>query len=619
MTYRFLQQLRIGKLSIVAIALISGAYFATPLQLLAQTSAQDFEYEDFDFWSEQCSQLGQNHQYTEALLACEKAISLKPKRENLELWKIRSNSLFHLARYAESLTSYNHVVTLSPSNSAAIAYQCASLFQLDRYNDAIDSCEQALRVDGNWETVSPSVALFYRGAALRRLGRLETALASYEQALRLTSDDASVNAERCSLLLEMKPEIDPACNTQERKMQQYYETALTLDPSNVALWVQQGLALEQIGEDAGALISYSRAIDLNPKQAIALAHRCGSLNALEEYQDALKSCEQALKEPQPSALATAFLWSQHSAALSGMGDPEAALSAAERAIAISPGYAPAWNNKAVSLWQMGQSQQAKDAIEKAIDAYRCPELALSETFQRDYLEPPLVLYRGLILAYFNQGRIFVSLGQKTRVEKNYQTAVDSYQTALDLNQPDFSTPYPNLGEDQTLQSCSPSPNEFTRKTHYGELSPANSRFIADIYVNKASALIQWSQISARRDIRLNDALTDLDAAIALNPDSFAGWYNQGLAYAQLGVYSQARVAYAQAGRLSPNNVYVLTGQGIVMTGLEEFDEAIAIFNQALAIDPNYQPAQQQREQALQQREQALQQLFQTRGKLDKQP
>jgi tetratricopeptide (TPR) repeat protein len=607
MTYKFLQPLRIGKLAIVAIALSYSTFLTTPSQLLAQTSAQDFEYEDFDFWSEQCLQLGQNAQYADALSACEKAISLKPKRENIDLWTTRSNALFHLAKYAESLTSYSHVVTLAPKNSAAIAYQCAALFQLDRYNDAIDSCEQALRVDGNWGTVSPSLALFYRGASLRRLGRMETALASYEQALRLNSDNASVNAERCSLLLELKTEADPSCNMQEKIMQRYYETALVAEPTNVALWVQQGLALEQIGENASALLSYNRAIDLNPKQALALAHRCSVLNTLEEYQNALESCEQALKELQPSAFVTAFLWSQLSAALLGAGEAESSLAAAERAIAIRPDYAPGWNSKAVSLWQMEQYDQAKDAIQKAIDAYRCPELALSKTFQRDYPDPPLMLYRGLMLAYFNQGRIFVSLAQKSRIEKNYRTAADAYQTALNLNQPDSSTPYSNLGEDQALQTCSSNPTEFIRKTHYGEFPPASSRFTADIYVNQASAYIQWSQIF-EREAKLDDALIALERATELNPISFAGWYNMGLVYSQLGMYGKARKAYAQADLLSPNSIYVLTGQGIVMAGQRQFDEAIALFNQALALDPNYQPAQQHREQA-------LQQLFQIREKL----
>jgi tetratricopeptide (TPR) repeat protein len=636
MIYRFLQPLKVRKLSIVAIALSCGAFLTTPVQLLAQTSAQDgvadgrdefvrggaaathkfipglsntdFEYEDFDFWSEQCLQLGQNRQYPDALSACEKAISLKPKRDNIELWTTRSNALFQLARYAESLASYNHVVTLVPTNSAAIAYQCASLFQLDRYNDAIDRCEQALQVDGNWTTLSPSLALFYRGISLRRLGRLETALASYDQALRLNSDNASVNAERCSLLLELKTEADPSCSHKKKAMQQYYETALILEPTNIALWVQQGLALEQIGENAGALLSFTRAIDLNSKQAIALAHRCSVLNALEKYQQALESCEQALQTQQPNAFATAFLWSQHSAALLGLGEAESALAAAERAIAAKPDYALGWNSKAVSLWQIGQYEQAQDAVQKAIATYECSELALSKTFQRDYPDSPLVLYRGLILAYFNQGRIFVSLGQRRRSENNdqiavgyYQSAINAYHTALKLN----GAPHINRGSNQTIQACSSNPSEFVRQTSYvHQIQPVNSHFMADIHVNKASAHIQWYQSSG--DSRsLNAALRDLEETIDLNPDSFAGWYNRGLAYAYLSRYGDAINAYAQANLLSPNNIYALTGQGMAMVGLGKLGEAIAMFNQALAIDPNYQPA-------LQQREQALQQLFQRR-------
>jgi tetratricopeptide (TPR) repeat protein len=77
---------------------------------------------------------------------------------------------------AEYLPSFERVVTNTPYNSFAIAYQCAALFQLDKYEDAIGKCDGALQVNGNWGNISPSFALVYKGLALRKLGRLESAL-----------------------------------------------------------------------------------------------------------------------------------------------------------------------------------------------------------------------------------------------------------------------------------------------------------------------------------------------------------------------------------------------------------------------------------------------------------
>jgi tetratricopeptide (TPR) repeat protein len=565
----FSSSLALGYFVPPAIALLS-----TP-QAVAQSPPPpaNFEYPDFDFWSEQCLQLTQNRQYTDALAACEKAIALKPKRDNVDLWAGRSDALFHLARYAESLSSYAHVIQLAPKNSAAIAYQCAALFQLNRYNDAIDSCEQALQIDGNWGQNSPALALFYRGLALRKVGRLETALDSYEQALRLDPEEPSAKAERCSLLLEFRTGGN---RTGCESMKEYYAKALTDDPSNVALWIQQGLTLEQMGSNAGALASYTQALHLNQQNVIALSHQCSVLNALEQYQAALESCETAQKLEQPSPIsssypqgvATAFLWSQHSAALVGLGQSEQALASAEQAIAIRPDYALGWNSKAVSLWHLSRYQEANVAIQKAIETYTSSDALLDENFQRNYPDPPLVFDRGLTLAYFNQGRILVSLGQQNNDVSTYEAATVAYNKALATN----------------------------RSSQVGGVYPADDHLLFSLYINQSSAYIQLSD--GNKSSWLAEALSSTKEAIKLNPDSFIGWYHEGLIRYKQGCYEQAESAYDHANFISPNNIYILTGRGNVLLKLGRFEEAITAFNQVISIDPNSEIAQNQREEAL---------------------
>ena len=142
--------------------------------LLAQSNDEKFEYKDFGFWAEQCLLLRDEHNDAGALIACEKAISLEPKKDNIELWTARGDILFRLGQYAESLVSYNRVVEASPSYSSAIASQCAALYHLQRYDEAVDRCEEALRINRNWGIGSPAVAWFYRGLSLRQLGRFKT-------------------------------------------------------------------------------------------------------------------------------------------------------------------------------------------------------------------------------------------------------------------------------------------------------------------------------------------------------------------------------------------------------------------------------------------------------------
>ena len=536
-----------------AISQISQMQFqAAPIQLVQ--SDAEFNLEDPAFWTAQCLLLDGEQQYSAALISCEKAISLEPRKENVALWAARGSALFHTGRYAESLISYDRVVESEPKYSWAIAYQCANQFQLQRYADAIDTCEQSLRIDGNWGNVSPAFAWYYRGLALRKIGRLETALASFDRALRINPDDSQATAERCGILAELDhPNAANECGSQTAV--DAYDRALATNPNDAALWLQQGLASEQLGAQPGAyqraLTAYSRAVELNPKSSLALARRCGVLNQLENYQAALESCEQAFQgDGNWGESGLIYGWNQQSIALAGLGKPEEALAAADRAIAIDVNYAPAWNSRAVMLWQLGQNQAAIEQTKIAIDLYQEKIAKLpQETFERTSADSLIVLYRGQILALFNQGRIFASLGEDQSAAKSYWQALEIYGRI------------PN-GSKGTIRAA----------------------LIADLYANRAAAYLRLDDYQV--------AKVSAEESVTLDPTSFAGWYNRGLACTRLGEYLCAFEAYDYANRLSPNNIYVMVARGMALEQSGDRQGAMAVYEQALNIDPGYALAQQ---------------------------
>jgi len=584
---------------------------ATRSMLLAQSESGEFEYEDFDFWVNQCLLLTEQQQYAEALTACEAAIALEPREDNVEVWSARGEALYALGRYTESIAAYQRVVEASANDSLAIAAQCAGLFQLNRYEDAIDTCEQALSVNGSWGNDSPAVAWYYRGLSLRQLGRLETALASFERAMSVDPAHVQSLAEQCETLTELQrstelmatcrpeaaaavgsamadsanpadrstvtercgvlPDIDrPNPLAVRRGLQTAnelmtnrglaatvvcYERALADNAQDMTLWIQQGLALEQLGFYERALTAYSRAVALNPTHAIALVHQCGTLNQLQSYEAALESCDRALQGD--SGLATwkaAYGWNQRSVALLGMGKYEEALAAANQAIEIEPRYAPAWNSRALSLWWLNQGDAAA-AIEQAIVKYGQAETLLTETFERTYPDAPILIYRGYILALFNQGRILTASG-------NYADAVAAYDRALAM--------------DKDLVTTS-------------GISALDDAALANIWANQAAAYLYFEP---------SQALNSARNALILDGRSFAGWYNRGLALARLNNSLCAFDAYSQAGQISPGNLYVLTGQGIALAGLGLLPEAIAVFDQVLRLNPSSALAQQHRQAIL---------------------
>ncbi|MBE9070919.1 tetratricopeptide repeat protein, partial [Leptolyngbya cf. ectocarpi LEGE 11479] len=484
----------------------------------AWAQATEFELEDFDFWAEQCVLLSYDTDYEKTLEACETAIGLKPKRDNLELWSARSRALFELGQYVEAIGSYNRVLSVAPRESVALAYQCASYVQLSRLDDAIATCEQALAINGSWGTDSPALAWYYHGLALQTTGRLETALGSYGRALRLEPENIMARAGQCAIAAELGYTGGPGNSYQGCTLGESvvaYEQALAQQPDAETLWFQQGLALEQLGRYAQALTSYEQAIGLVEDYSLALAHQCGVLNQLEDFETALAVCDAALAgNGNWDRLGSVYAWSQRSAAQVGTGDYEGALASADRAVAILPDYPGGWNNRAVSLWYLEQLNEATVAIATAYSKEKdILETLAAETFDRSYPESPILFHRRRVFTAFNQGSILLDLGA-------YDEAVGAYRRA-----------------ESTLVNW---------QLPGGTL--VSDKFLAKLWSNFAIALHATGNSSL-----FWQAGDYAQKATQLAPDSYEIWYNSGIIQTAVGHYGYALAALDQATEIDPEN------------------------------------------------------------------
>ena len=105
----------------------------------------------YDFWLEICHFLNDNQQFGEALIACEQAISLKPKKDNIQLWLARGDSLLQLGQYREAAISYDWVLQEDKKNVPALVQKCSALLGLGKYENALESCDLALEREKNKE------------------------------------------------------------------------------------------------------------------------------------------------------------------------------------------------------------------------------------------------------------------------------------------------------------------------------------------------------------------------------------------------------------------------------------------------------------------------------------
>jgi len=531
---------------------------------------QTFPLEDFEFWSAQCLLLSQGDDPQKTLESCEQAILLEPNDDNLDLWASRSRALYDLGSYPEAIASFQQVLNNSPADSFALAYQCAAYRALSRHSEAVDTCEAALRENGNWGDRSPGFAWYHRGLALQQMGRLETALSSLQRATENQPENPEYLASLCALSADLGDYS--LCNLRQAIVA--YEQAIALQPGNATLWLHQGIALMQQESYEQALASFSRALALTPNHSLTLAHQCAVLNQLEDYEAALAACEAAFAGDQAwGRVGPAYGWVQQSSAQIGLGDYEAALASVDRALVLPlpqtdplTVYPPAYNNRAVSLWHLGNLEAALSASDIAIALYQGNRDRFNERFVRDYPESPLDYYRGLITTHYNRGRILMSMGV-------YGEAIAAYDQALLLYQ-SCQTPPPTAAVESL---CLP---------QLQTMAVLNHEDLAAILTNQAIAYMEAGQ--------LGNATRAAQQATSLAAQSFPAWYNQGLILMRVGRYQEALRAYTQAGQLVPDNVYVLTGQGISLSRLGCTQTALTLLEHVLNLAPGYPLAEQER-------------------------
>ena len=128
------------------------------------------------------------------------------------------------------------------------------------------------------------------------------------------------------------------------------EKVIALNPSSDTAWNNLGQTLFVAQQYAGALTAYDHALVISPDYSLALANRCGVLSRLKDYDQALMSCELALKgDGRWGAQGSARAWNNRGDALFNLKQYTASLQAFEKAILVNPAVKSAWYNRQLAL------------------------------------------------------------------------------------------------------------------------------------------------------------------------------------------------------------------------------------------------------------------------------
>ncbi len=234
------------------------------------------------------SRLGRNDQAVPDLDA---AIRLDPRASSA--FKDRGGIYNRLGDHARALQDLDEAIRLDPKNSKAYQNRAAAYNGLGQYERAIRDCDEALKLDP-----TNAGALNNRGLALAAVGLNERARNDLTESIRLQPhqvpayhnragantklglfDEAAADYEE---VLRRAPDFAPAATglklvrdlTRRRASRPTDELALLHDdPEAARRYVEQGNSHRASADWPGAISEYTRALDVDPKSADALAYR----------------------------------------------------------------------------------------------------------------------------------------------------------------------------------------------------------------------------------------------------------------------------------------------------------------------------------------------------------
>lgn len=610
---------RLLKLTLLKLACVAAALWQ--IGDIAQAQSGLGQLEDFDYWQRLCQlHLGAAREptdYTEAQLACEQAIQLRPNEASL--WITHSEILLKLEKYPAAIASAERALSLEAQNTIALSHQCLAYAQLGQTETALTFCDQVIELeqtqtseneqsesqpdeqedqqnnqqsDQQTNLSSPlERALRYRGETLTQAEQYEQALSVYEQLLLADPADSLSLAYRCrtQVSIQRYQEAIETCQQalagngrwqaenpsiahtalaesylnlgQVEAAVQSYDLALEADPQNAEIWIAQGQLLQEQRQFTPALTSYTRAVELMPMSSRALLGQCAVMNRLADYEAAESACQQSIQgDSQWWKWGEAQAWNQQGQSLSGQGKQAEALASLNRAVGMQPNYADAWNNQSVVYWYMGNLRQAEQDTQAALNAYRQAitsaekAIGLTANFTAAPVADPAVDPAAEPVAD-NHG--LRAVGQmQANLGRYHRTLAEFYSN---LSMPDNAAIHFRRA--------------LTAYDQAIELVPED----AETWVNKSVVLWLLGNYT-----QANDAANQ---AVKLDSTLVEAWQTQGTTLVALGHFAQARVSYQEVLRRDHENAEAWAGLGVVNLQLEDREAGLEALQRALALDP----------------------------------
>lgn len=299
----------------------------------------------------------------------------------------------------------------------------------------------------------------------------------------------------------------------------------------------KGFNLRRVGDFAGAIEKYTRAIELDPGHFKAYFNRGFAYDKIREFEKAVQDYTRALKiDPN-----NAYAYYNRGIAYDRAGQWNSAIEDFTKAIQILPNYADFYHNRGFCYRKQGRYDLAVVDYTEAI--------GLNDKHFK---------------AVYNRAFSYDKMGK-------YKEAIADYTRAIEL-EPMNANAYHNRGSTYD-------------KMGLVEESIADFDKALELDAKSASTLNSRGLVRDRIGMR-DCAIDDFTTAIELEPNNPVFWHNRGFCYRNLGKFHEAIRDYTKAIELDPKNVAAYNNRGYALRKIGRYKEATEDYSKSLTHDPN---------------------------------
>ncbi|MBW2066438.1 MAG: tetratricopeptide repeat protein [Deltaproteobacteria bacterium] len=207
-----------------------------------------------------------------------------------------SKMAFRKKQWQRVVELTSKALELGPESAVAYTNRAGAFFYMGRYEEAIEECNRAISINHSF-----GLAYNNKGAALEGMGDLSEAIREYDYGCRLGEDLACQNAIRLKAEVPRVVEkLVDASNDSFKKREwdrviQLASKALELDPENAVAYANRAGAFFYKGQYSDAVKDCTKALEIDPDFGLAYNNKGAALEALGNLTEAIREYETGCK------------------------------------------------------------------------------------------------------------------------------------------------------------------------------------------------------------------------------------------------------------------------------------------------------------------------------------